>query len=168
MPTSSRRLLAATLFLSATASAPLHAAATAPALDKYLPAKLAGWKTDGPFDDNKMFDHTITVTQTYSGKDSSGLDITYFRVLPTDRIRGIPQFEKARLGELPEGEGFASLQTIKDRKALVVYAKNSNGGKLEMVAGRCVITISGHGIKQDHLIAAAQAVDTKALDAACK
>lgn len=153
--------------LSASMASAANQQPSGPALDKFIPMKLAGWKTDAPFDAEHMSDHTSGVTQTYTGKNESGLTLDIVRVRPGNRALSVPRLEQAQLGELPEGGGFASLQPLKDRKALVVYSKENGGGKLTAVAGKCVITIDGSGVKQDQLVAAANAIDLKGLDAAC-
>jgi hypothetical protein len=165
------RYLLLAMAVAATFDAPAATAASkqasGPTLDKFIPAKLAGWRTDGPFDPDNMFDHTVTVTQDYSGKNESKLQIQIFRVRPDNRMMIVPDLGRAKLGQLPEGGGFASLQTARDRKALVEYSKENQSGKLTAVAGRCVITIEGSQVAQDQLVAAASAIDMKGLDAAC-
>jgi hypothetical protein len=141
--------------------------AAGPALDKFIPAKLAGWKKDGPFDPDNVMDHTTSVTQDYSGKNESNLSIRIFRVRPDNRMVFVPDLAHAKLGQLPEGGGFASLQPVKGRQTLVEYSKENQSGRLTAVAGRCVITIEGGQVAQDQLLAAASAIDMQGLDATC-
>lgn len=137
-------------------------------LDKFLPAKVPGWITDPPFDDTGMSDHTHGVNQTFSAKNQEGgLDFQIQRIRPDSRI-GLPKLEKAKLGQLPEGGGFASMQVVKGHNALTEFDAENKSGKVTMVAGRCVVIVEGHGLTQPQLLAAAATVDLKGLDAECQ
>ncbi|TFW05795.1 hypothetical protein E4K72_10900 [Oxalobacteraceae bacterium OM1] len=136
-------------------------------LDKYLPAKLAGWRTDPPSDPDNMGDHTLAVNQTFSSKDQeSGLDIGIQRILPASRI-GLPKLEQAKLGRNAEG-GVDSMQQVKGIKALLGYDAGNRSGKLVMVAGTYVVSVDGNGVTQAQLMAAADGVDLKGLSEVCR
>jgi hypothetical protein len=137
-----------------------------PRLDNYLPAKLAGWLTDAPEDAEGMSDHSAAVTQSFSSRDQeSGIDIQIQRI---DNRSALPKLEKAKLGQLAGGGGFATLEVIKDHKALLVYDAGSKTGKLTLAAGKCVVVVDGAGVSQAQLTGAAGAVNLKGLDAACQ
>jgi hypothetical protein len=168
-PTLSHSVLALCAAMLATqAFAAQTKAPSGPKLDKYLPSRLPGWLTDAPLDADAIFDHTAAVNQTFSSKDQeSGLNFQIQRVRDDSRI-GLPRLEKAKLGQLPAGGGFASMQVVREHKALVVFEAENRSGNVTIVAGKCVVTVNGSGVTQTALIAASGAVDLKGLDTACQ
>jgi hypothetical protein len=143
------------------------AAATPPAgekLDKFLPSKVQGWKAD-PIDE--IGDHTTAINRYYTGSGETQVNAQILRSRPNNMF-GVPKLEEARLGQLPEGGGFASLVNLTDRKGLLTYDKQNQGGKLLMVAGKCSVTLDGSQVTEAQLVALGRTFDLKGLEAVCK
>jgi hypothetical protein len=165
-----RAALLSTGLLVAMISSHANAApkAAGPILDKFLPAKVPGWKIDPPVDPEGMFDHTTAINQTYHGATQSvGLDIGIHRFRPNSEP-GVPIIENNKPGPLTEIDGYVSFENINGRKGLLEYKRADRRGTLVMVTGLCSVTVEAYGVTPAQINAAAAAVDMKGLDAVCK
>lgn len=136
-----------------------------PSLDRFLPANLPGWRAEKI---DPMGDHGIMTDRYYKGAGESFLNVTILRSRANNAF-GVPDLAKARLGELPEAGGFASLVDVGGgRKALLTFQKSGPGGTLLMVAGKCTVTVRGSQVSAAQLSATGRGFDLAALATVCQ